>query len=106
MILTTIGTIPGHEILSVVGLVRGSTVRARHAGKDIMAAFKNVVGGEIDDYTKLMAESREQALDRMVAEARARGADAIIGLRFATSSISAGAAEIVVYGTAVTIAKP
>ncbi|MFT5286939.1 MAG: hypothetical protein ACI8TQ_003114 [Planctomycetota bacterium] len=105
MILTTIGSIPGREISSVVGLVRGSTVRARHVGKDILAAFKNVVGGEIDDYTKLMAEAREQALDRMTDEARARGADAIIGLRFATSSISSGAAEIVVYGTAVTIKK-
>lgn len=101
MILLTTNEVPGREIESVVGLVRGNTVRARHMGRDILAGFKNMVGGEIDDYTKLLAESREQSLDRMVAEAQARGADAIIGLRFATSEIASGASEFLAYGTAV-----
>jgi uncharacterized protein YbjQ (UPF0145 family) len=101
MILATTEEVPGRRIVEILGLVRGNTVRARHLGKDLAAVFKNMVGGEIDDYTKLMAESRDQAFDRMVAEARARGADAILGIRFATSEISSGAAEILVYGTAV-----
>ena len=101
MIVTTTYEIGGREVVESIGLVRGSTVRARHLGKDITAVLKNVVGGEIDDYTKLLAEAREQAYDRMVAEAAARGADAIVGMRFSTTSISAGAAEILVYGTAV-----
>ena len=101
MIVATVFEIPGREISEVLGLVRGNTVRARHIGKDITAVFKNMVGGEVDDYTKLLAEAREQAYDRMVEEARARGADAVLGTRFSTSSISAGAAEILVYGTAV-----
>ena len=101
MIVTTTDEFGGREIVETIGLVRGSTVRARHLGKDITAVLKNVVGGEIDDYTKLLAEAREQAYDRMVAEAFARGADAIVGMRFSTTSISAGAAEILVYGTAV-----
>lgn len=105
MIVTTSDHLGPTEITEVIGLVRGNTVRARHVGKDITAIFKNVVGGEIDDYTKLMAEAREQALDRLIEEARARGADAVIGLRFSTSSISSGAAEIVVYGTAVKTAR-
>ncbi len=103
MILVTIDHLPGKEITSVIGLVRGSTVRAGHLGKDITAVFKNFVGGEIGDYTKLMAEAREQALDRLREEAKALGAEAVVGLRFSTSSISPGAAEIVVYGTAVKI---
>ena len=101
MILTTIDSIPGKEITTVIGLVRGNTVRARHVGKDITAMFMNFVGGEVTDYTKLMAEAREQALDRLRDEANALGADAVVGLRFSTSSISPGAAEMVVYGTAV-----
>lgn len=101
MILTTIDSIPGKEITVVIGLVRGNTVRAGHFGKDITAMFKNLVGGEVTDYTKLMAESREQALDRLREEAKALGANAVVGLRFSTSSISPGAAEMVVYGTAV-----
>ena len=101
MITATIDNVPGRKIVEVLGTVRGNTVRARHVGKDIAAVFKNVVGGEIDDYTKLMAESREQSFDRMLAEARARGADAVVGIRYATSAISSGAAEILVYGTAV-----
>jgi uncharacterized protein YbjQ (UPF0145 family) len=101
MILTTSDTIPGHTIQETLGLVRGSVVRARHLGKDITALFKNVVGGELDEYTKLLAESREHALDRMQAEANSKGADAIVTLRFSSSQISAGAAEVLVYGTAV-----
>ena len=101
MITATINDVPGRKIVEILGTVRGNTVRARHLGKDIAAVFKNMVGGEIDDYTKLLAESREQSFDRMVAEAQARGADAILGIRYSTSAISAGAAEILVYGTAV-----
>ena len=101
MITATIEDVPGRKIVEILGTVRGSTVRARHVGRDISAVFKNLVGGEIDDYTKLLAESREQAFDRMTAEARARGADAVLGIRYSTSAISAGAAEILVYGTAV-----
>ena len=104
MILVTTNDIPGRKVVQVFGMVRGNTVRARNLGRDIMAAFKNMVGGEIDDYTKLLAESREQSLDRMIAEARARGADAIIGLRFATSEIAQGASEFLAYGTAVKLA--
>jgi uncharacterized protein YbjQ (UPF0145 family) len=103
MIQTTVEHIAGHEISEVLGLVRGNTIRSRHLGKDIVAAFKNIAGGEITDYTKMMAESREQALDRMVEEAQLLGADAIIGIRFTTSSVMQGAAEILVYGTAVKI---
>ena len=102
MILATTETIPGKQIDAILGLVRGNTIRARHLGKDIAAAFKNLAGGEITDYTKMMAESREQALDRMIEDAEALGADGIVGLRFTTSSVMQGAAEILVYGTAVT----
>lgn len=101
MIVTTIDEIPGRKVVEVIGLVRGNTVRARHLGKDVTAIFKNLVGGEIDDYTKLMAEAREQALDRMIDDARARGCDAVVGMRYSTSEISAGAAEIIAYGTGV-----
>jgi len=101
MILSTTNTLHGREIVETIGLVRGTTVRARHLGKDILAFFKGIVGGEIDDYTKLLAEAREQAIDRMVAEAEARGADAIVSMRFGTSEITGAAAEILVYGTAV-----
>jgi len=106
MILTTSDTIPGQVIEETLGLVRGNAVRARHMGKDITALFKNMVGGELDEYTKLLAESREQALDRMQAEAKSKGADAVITLRFSSSQISAGAAEVLVYGTAVRLARP
>jgi uncharacterized protein YbjQ (UPF0145 family) len=101
MIVTTTESVPGREIASVVGLVRGNTVRAAHAQQDISAWMKNLVGGEVHEYTKLMAEAREQALDRIEAEARARGADAIVGLRFVTCEIASGAAEFLAYGTAV-----
>ena len=105
MILATTDALPGREIAQVLGLVRGSTVRAAPATQDVQAWFKNIVGGEIGEYTKLLAEAREQALDRMTAEARARGADAVLGLRFASSEIADGAAEILAYGTAVKL-KP
>lgn len=101
MILATINEVAGKEITEILGLVRGNTIRARHVGKDIMAGFKNLVGGEITDYTKMLAESREQAIDRMTEEARSLGADAIIGIRFTTSSVMQGAAELLAYGTAV-----
>ncbi|MEE2937752.1 MAG: YbjQ family protein [Planctomycetota bacterium] len=102
MIVTTTDTLPDKKIAATLGLVRGNTIRARHLGKDIFAAFKNIVGGEISEYTKLMAESREQALDRLREEASTLGADAVVGVRFTTSMISQGAAEILAYGTAVT----
>jgi uncharacterized protein YbjQ (UPF0145 family) len=104
MILTTSDTIPGQVLQETCGLVKGNAVRARHMGKDITAMFKNMVGGELDEYTKLLAESREQALDRMVADAKSKGADAIVTMRFSSSQISAGAAEVLVYGTAVKLA--
>ena len=97
--------VPGHRIVAVKGLVRGNTIRARHLGNDILAAFKSIVGGEISEYTKMMAESREQALDRMRAEAVMRGANAIVGVRFTTAMIMQGTAEILAYGTAVVIEK-
>jgi uncharacterized protein YbjQ (UPF0145 family) len=101
MIILTSSTIPGKEIKKTFGIVRGNTVRARHIGKDIIAFIKNITGGEIEEYTKLLAESREQAIDRMIEEAKALGANAIVDCRFSTSYIMANAAEILVYGTAV-----
>lgn len=101
MIVITADTVAGRNVAKTLGLVRGNTIRARHIGKDIMAGLKNIVGGEIDEYTKLMGESREQAIDRMIAEAERMGADAIISVRFSTSEIMGGAAELLAYGTAV-----
>jgi uncharacterized protein YbjQ (UPF0145 family) len=101
MILTTTDEVPGRPTAEAIGLVRGSSVRSAHMGRDVMARLKNIVGGEITEYTKLLAESREQALDRMVEEARARGADAVVGLRFMSSDIGDDAAEMLAYGTAV-----
>lgn len=101
MIITTTNEIKGKEINEVLGLVRGNTIRARHLGRDISAFLRNIVGGEVKDYTKMMAEAREQALDRMVAEAESKGADAVVAIRFSTSFIMQGAAELLVYGTAV-----
>lgn len=103
LMLVTTDDLPGHRIEKVLGLVRGNTIRARHVGADIFAAFKTLVGGEIDGYTKMMAESREQALDRLRGEAAGRGANAVLGLRFTTSMIMAGASEILAYGTAVRV---
>lgn len=101
MIMTTTDAIPGRTIKGTLGLVRGNTVRARHIGHDFMAGIKNIVGGEIKEYTKLMAESREQCVARMLKEAEKLGADAIVGIRFVTSTVAQGAAELLVYGTAV-----
>ena len=101
MIVVTTPTVPGREIKRTLGLVRGNTIRARHIGKDILAVLKNIVGGEITEYTKLMAESREQALDRLMEEARALEADAVVGLHLTTAMIMGGAAELLAYGTAV-----
>jgi uncharacterized protein YbjQ (UPF0145 family) len=104
MILTTTESIAGKRIVRTLGLVRGNTIRARHIGRDILAAMRNVVGGEISEYTKLLAEAREQALDRLVEEAEALGADAVICLRFQTTEMMQAAAELLVYGTAVQLA--
>ncbi len=103
MIITTTEFIPNKRIVKVLGLVKGNTVRVRHIGKDILAAFKNLVGGEIQEYTKLLAEAREQALDRMIQNAKELGANAIIGIRFSTAYVMTNAAEIMAYGTAVLI---
>jgi uncharacterized protein YbjQ (UPF0145 family) len=101
MIVATTDSVPGREITECLGLVRGTTVRARNLVRDVAAIFRTVAGGEVPEYTKLVAEAREQALDRMIAEARAKGADAVVGFRFATSEVAKAAAEIVAYGTAV-----
>ena len=103
MILTSSETIAHKRIVKTLGLVKGNTVRARHIGQDIAAFFRNIVGGEVTNYTKLLAESREQSIDRMVEEARQMGANAIVTCRFSTSQIMQGAAEIIVYGTAVVV---
>ena len=103
IIIVSSPELPGKKIVSTLGLVRGNTIRARHIGKDIMAAFRNLVGGEIHEYGKLMGESREQALDRMVEEAEELGANAIISVQFTTSVIMNGAAEFLAYGTAVIV---
>ncbi len=103
MIMVTTEGIPGKTITKTLGLVRGNTIRARHVGHDIAAALKNLVGGEIRDYTKMMAESREQALDRMVEEAESLGANAIVSIKITTSMIMQSASEILAYGTAVII---
>ena len=103
MIITTAPHVTGYRTTRTFGLVRGNTIRARHIGKDIVAVFKNMVGGEIEEYTKMMAESREQAVDRMMAEAESKGANAVVWVRFTTSSIMGSASEILVYGEAVSI---
>ncbi|MDH3261963.1 MAG: YbjQ family protein [Acidimicrobiia bacterium] len=103
MIVSTSERVAGHRVVRTLGLVRGNTIRARHVGKDITAAFRNIVGGEISEYTKLLGEAREQALDRMVAEANGIGANGIVMVRFSTSMVMSGAAELLAYGTAVVI---
>jgi uncharacterized protein YbjQ (UPF0145 family) len=103
MIITPAGDIVGQRIVSTLGLVRGNTIRARNVGKDILAVLKNMVGGEIEEYTKMMAEAREQATDRMISEAEALGANAITNVRFATSYMMGAASEILVYGNAVIV---
>ncbi len=104
MIVVTTETIHGRDITETLGLVRGNTIRARHVGRDIVAGLKTIVGGEIHEYAKLMGEAREQAIDRMVDEARSLGADAVVNVRFSTSVIIGGAAEMLAYGTAVKLA--
>ncbi len=103
MILVTSDEISGKRVIKVLGLVRGNTIRARHMGRDILAAFRGMIGGEITEYTKMIAESREQSVDRMVAEAEALGANAVVTIRFSTSSMMQGAAELLCYGTAVVV---
>jgi uncharacterized protein YbjQ (UPF0145 family) len=105
MLLTTQDNFFEYEIVETLGIVKGNTVRARHAGKDILAAFRNLVGGEIEEYTKLLAESREQSIDRMISSAKIMGADGIVCIRFTTSSIMQSAAEMFVFGTAVKLKK-
>ena len=103
MIITTTESIPGKEIYEIVGIARGSTVRARNIGRDFFASLKNIVGGEIEEYTRLQAESREQAMHRMTEDGKRLGADAIINVRLTTAMIVQGTAEILAYGTAVKI---
>ena len=103
MIVVNTETIPGYEILEVKGLVQGNTIRAKHLGRDITASLKNLVGGELTQYTELLTESRRQAVDRMIQQAQELGANGVVNVRFTTSSIAAGAAELYAYGTAVTI---
>lgn len=101
MILSTTHSVPNREITEILGIARGSTVRARHVGRDIVGALKNIVGGEIEEYTKLQAQAREQALQRLTDDARKMNADAVVSIRMTTAMVSRGAAEIMAYGTAV-----
>lgn len=103
MLITNIEVVPGRRIARHLGLVQGSTVRAKHAGRDILAGLKNIVGGELRAYTELLAESRKEATDRMVEQARSVGANAVLNVRYTTSAITPGAAEILAYGTAVVL---
>jgi uncharacterized protein YbjQ (UPF0145 family) len=103
MLVTNVEIIPGRRIVKHLGLVQGSTVRAKHVGKDLMAGLKNIVGGELKSYTELLNEAREEAIERMKAQAAAIGANAILNVRFSTSSITQGAAELFAYGTAVVL---
>ncbi len=103
MLVTTTHEVAGKRIVKTIGLVRGNTIRARHLGRDFMAGLKNMIGGEITEYTKMIAESREEALDRMIAQAEENGANAVVGVRFATSEMMEHAAELLAYGTAVVV---
>ena len=103
MIVVNTETIPGREIGEVLGLVRGNTIRAKHLGKDIMAGLRNIVGGELTEYTEMISEAREEALNRMIAEAEKLKADAVVNVRFSTTQVAASAAEILAYGTAVSL---
>jgi len=105
MLITTQDEFAEYEITETLGLVKGNTIRARHIGKDIMAGIRNLVGGEITDYTKMLAESREQSIDRMIEDAREKGADGIVCVRIVTASLMQGAAELLAYGTAVKLKK-
>lgn len=101
MLITTQDYLADYEITETLGMVKGNTIRARHVGKDILAGLRMIVGGEITEYTKMLAESREQALDRMIEDAKEKGADGIVCVRFTTSTVMRGAAELLAYGTAV-----
>ena len=103
MIVSTSEGVGGHRVVRTLGLVRGNTIRARHLGRDLMAMGRNIVGGEVSEYTKLLGESREQALDRMLEEATELGANAVVMVRFSTSQVMSGAAELLAYGTAVVV---
>ena len=103
ILIATTDLVPGQRVVRTVGIVRGNSVRARHMGRDILAVLRNMVGGEIRDYTKLMGESREQAMDRMCEQAHDLGANAVVGVRFTTSMLMGGAAELLAYGTAVVV---
>ncbi len=103
IIITTTESIPGYRIVKVLGIVSGSTVRARHIGRDLLAGLKNIVGGEISEYTELLAEARDEAIRRMVEKARALGANAVVNVRLGSSQVAQGAAEILAYGTAVIV---
>lgn len=104
MLIVNTETIPGREITEILGLVQGNTIRAKHLGRDIAASFKNLVGGEIKGYTELLTEARREAMERMIAQAEQLGADAIVNVRFTTSAVAAGAAELYSYGSAVRLA--
>lgn len=103
MLVSNIEVIPGRRVLKHLGMVQGNTVRAKHAGKDLLAGLKNIIGGELKGYTELLQEAREEATARMVEQARAIGANAVLNVRYSTSSITAGAAELFAYGTAVVL---
>ena len=103
MLVATTNDIPGRATRKVLGIAKGTTVRSRHVGRAILAWFRGLVGGEIHDYTKVIAEAREQAYDRMIEDARRMGADAVLGMRYSSTEVMASAAEIVVYGTAVVL---
>lgn len=103
MIVTNIETIPGQTIVKHLGLVSGNTVRSKHVGRDLMAGLKNIFGGELTGYTELLTESREEAVQRMIEQAKSLGANAVVNVRFSTSSVAAGAAELYAYGTAVVV---
>lgn len=103
MIMTNVNTVPGKKIVEHFGIVQGSTVRAKHFGRDIMASLKNLVGGELKGYTELLQDSRQEAMNRMEEQARQMGANAVVNIRFATSSVAQGAAELFAYGTAVRV---
>jgi uncharacterized protein YbjQ (UPF0145 family) len=103
LIIVTTNQVEGKRIVTTLGMAKGSTIRARHVGRDIVAGLRNLVGGEVTEYTKMMAESREQAIERMVQDAEKQGANAIVGARFTTSMVMSNAAEILVYGTAVVV---
>ncbi len=105
MLITTQDKFEDYQITETLGMVRGNTIRARHVGKDIMAGLRGIVGGEITEYTKMIAESREQSLDRMIAQAEDMGADGVVCVRFTTSAIMQGSAELLAYGTAVRLQK-